>query len=348
MNDSAKKLYFLPAEKISAENLLKMFDAAGFDKFFKQDELVAIKVHFGEPGNKAYLKPGNVRPLAQRLKELGAKPFLTDANTLYKGKRSNSVDHIETAHSHGYDFLPVVIADGLNGKDFEKIQIKGKHFKEVNIGSAAVHADSMLVMTHFKGHEVTGFGGAIKNLGMGLGSRSGKQQMHADIRPQVQKDLCIGCGLCVKWCPVEAIRMENNKAIIDGNKCIGCAECVVTCQSNAIEISWAGSPGSVQEKIAEYALGAVKGKKCAYFNFAIDISPNCDCYSFNEPPIVKDIGVLAGMDPVAIDQACVDLAAKEAGTDIIKKTWPEIDYNVQLEHAEKIGLGLRKYELIVL
>ncbi len=200
MTRDASKVYFLPADSISADNIVRIFDAAGFSSLFKSGDLVAIKVHFGEPGNKAYLKPENVRPLAQKLKDLGTKPFLTDANTLYKGKRSNSVDHIETAHSHGYDFLPVVIADGLNGKDFEKVRINGKHFKEVNIGSAAVQADAILVMTHFKGHELTGFGGAIKNLGMGLGSRSGKQQMHADVKPLVQKDASIGCGLCVKWC----------------------------------------------------------------------------------------------------------------------------------------------------
>lgn len=340
------KIYFLEAKKISPENLASMFDAAGFKEVFKKDDLVAVKVHFGEPGNKAYLKPQNVKPLAEKLKSLGTKPFLTDANTLYKGKRSNSVDHIETARSHGYDFLPVIIADGLNGKDFEKIAVRGKHFKEVNIASAAVQADSMLVMTHFKGHELTGFGGAIKNLGMGLGSRSGKQQMHSDVKPQVEEDKCTGCGLCVKWCPASAIGLKDKKASIDRDKCIGCAECVVTCQSNAIEISWAGSPASVQEKMAEYALGAVNGKRCAYFSFAVDISPNCDCYGFNDPPIVGDIGVLAGSDPVAMDQACIDLAKEAAGTDIIKKTWPLVDHDIQLEHAERIGLGLRKYEII--
>ena len=348
IQNRASNVYLLKAKDISPENLIRMFETAGFEDLFKKDELVAIKVHFGEPGNKAYLKPENVRPLAQKLKDLGTKPFLTDANTLYKGKRANSVDHIETAHSHGYDFLPVVIADGLNGKDFEKVPVNGGHFKEVNIGSAAAQADSMLVMTHFKGHELTGFGGAIKNLGMGLGSRSGKQQMHADVKPVVKEDACISCGSCVKWCPVNAIRMENRKAVINSDICIGCAECVVTCQSDAIEINWSGSPDSVQEKMAEYALGAVRGKRAAYFSFAIDISPNCDCYSFNGPPITGDIGVLAGIDPVALDQACLDLANKEAGTDIIKKTWPEVDYNIQLEHAERIGLGIRKHKIICL
>jgi uncharacterized Fe-S center protein len=204
----------------------------------------------------------------------------------------------------------------------------------------------MIVMTHFKGHEVTGFGGAIKNVGMGLGSRSGKQQMHADVKPEVNMDKCNGCGLCIKWCPQDAIELIVDKAVIDLKKCIGCAECIVTCEFNAIAIQWNGSPASLQEKMAEYCYGAVKDKKCGYFNFVIDVSPNCDCYGFNGPPIVKDIGVLASSDPVAIDQASVDLVSEKAGTDIIKKTWPQIDHSVQLETAEKIGLGLRKYELV--
>lgn len=348
MTTANPKVFFLPIEKMNAENLALLFVHAGFDGIFKKDDLVAIKVHFGEPGNTAYLKPENVRPIYEKLKTIGAKPFLTDSNTLYKGMRSNSVDHINSAKGHGYDFAPVIIADGLNGKDYTKVKINGKHFKEVNIGSAAAHADAIMVMTHFKGHELTGFGGALKNVGMGLGSRSGKQQMHADVRPEVGKEACTGCGTCVKWCPAEAIEIKEGIAVIDRGKCIGCAECVVTCPSDAIEISWSGTPDSVQEKIAEYTLGAVKHKRCAYFNFINNVSPNCDCYNFNAPPIVRDIGALACTDPVAIDQASVDLVEKAAGLDIIKKTWPEVDYNVQLEHAENIGLGLRKYELIAL
>ncbi len=269
----------------------------------------------------------------------GKKPFLTDANTLYKGKRSNAVDHINTAATHGYCFAPVVIADGLNGKDYVKVKVSGKHYSEVNIGSVAVHADSILVMTHFKGHELTGFGGAIKIVGMGLGSRSGKQQMHADVAPEIKNEICTGCGTCIESCPANAIRLVEGKAVINREKCIGCAECVVTCPSDAIEISWNGAPDSVQEKIAEYALGAVKGKKCAYFNFINNVSPNCDCYGFNNPPIVKDVGVLASLDPVAIDQASVDLVIKTAGHDIIKKTWPDIDYNVQLTHSRRSVFG---------
>jgi uncharacterized Fe-S center protein len=340
------KVYFLPVEKISAENLVRLFEAAGFENLVEKDELTAVKVHFGEMGNTAYLKPRNVKPIVEKIRLLGGSPFLTDANTLYKGTRGDAVSHTKTALAHGYDFAPIVIADGRTGKDYYKVPVNLKHFREVNIGSGVKDVCSMIVMTHFKGHEVTGFGGAIKNVGMGLGSRSGKQQMHADVKPEVNMDKCNGCGLCIKWCPQDAIELIVDKAVIDLKKCIGCAECIVTCEFNAIAIQWNGSPASLQEKMAEYCYGAVKDKKCGYFNFVIDVSPNCDCYGFNGPPIVKDIGVLASSDPVAIDQASVDLVSEKAGTDIIKKTWPQIDHSVQLETAEKIGLGLRKYELV--
>ncbi len=343
---SKSKVYFLKIENSSPESLSILFEKAGFNEVIKANNIVAIKVHFGEMGNEAYLRPNFVEPISDKIIALGGKPFLTDSNTMYKGTRANAVDHINTALAHGYCFAPVIIADGLHGKEYEKVKIDGKHFKEVNIGAIVAQADAMVVMTHFKGHEVAGFGGAIKNVGMGLGSRSGKQQMHADVSPQPDHLICTGCGLCVKWCPTDAISLIKKKAVIDSSKCTGCAECVVTCRFDAIKISWNGSPNSVQEKMAEYTLGAVKGKRVAYFNIINNVSPNCDCYGFNEPPIVEDIGVLASFDPVAIDQASLDLVNKAAGKDIIKQTHPEIDATSQLSHGEAIGLGSRKYELI--
>lgn len=339
------KVYYLPIEKLNDKSLLELFKAAGFEKLIESEKLIAIKVHFGETGNKAYLKPHNVAPVAEKIVSLGGKPFLTDANTLYKGTRGNSVDHLNTALAHGYCFAPVIIADGLIGKSFTEVEINQKHFKKVKIASEIMHADTMIVMSHFKGHELTGFGGAIKNVGMGLGSRAGKQQMHADVHPSVDAEKCTGCELCTKWCPTNAITMKNGKAQIDSSKCIGCAECIVTCNFSAISIEWNGSSNIVQEKIVEYFSGAIKGKKCAYMSFIIDVSPNCDCWSLNGEPIVGDVGVVASFDPVAIDQACVDLVNKKAGADIIKKTWPELDCTIQLEYAQKIGLGSRKYEL---
>lgn len=333
------------------KDITKLFDALKID-FIKENSFVALKIHFGEIGNNAYLKPENIKPLIERVRSLKALPFLTDANTLYKGTRSDAVNHMLTAYKHGYDFkdigVPVIIADGLTGKESIQVPVNLKHFKEVKIAAAAFHAESMIVLTHFKGHELTGFGGALKNIGMGLGSRAGKQTMHADVRPDINKEKCTACGCCVRWCPTSAIRIDNNKAVIDKSKCIGCGECIASCNFGAVAVSWAGSPSSVQEKLVEYSYGVMKDKKgkMAFFSFLTDISPNCDCYAFNDPPIVPDIGLLASYDPVAIDQASVDLVNERSGSkDKFREIYPDIDWSVQLSYAESLGIGARNYKL---
>jgi len=332
------------------KDISKLFDRLKIS-FIKENSLLALKIHFGEIGNSAYLKPANVKPLIDKIKQFKALPFLTDANTLYKGTRSDAVNHMLTAYKHGYGFqdmgVPVIIADGLTGKESIQVSVNLKHFKEVKIAAAACHADSMIVLTHFKGHDVTGFGGAIKNVGMGLGSRAGKQMMHADVRPVVNNEKCTACGSCVKWCLTSAISMINNKAVIDLSKCIGCGECIASCNFGAIAISWAGTPDSVQEKMVEYFYGVWKDKKdrMVFFNFLTDISPNCDCYGHNDPPVTPDIGLLASLDPVAIDQASVDLVNKKTGSDKFREIYPDIDWSVQLSYAESLGIGTRQYEL---
>lgn len=343
----------------------------GLKKLLAPGDLVAVKLHFGEPGNLAYIRPPYVRRLVELVKESGGRPFLTDANTLYVGRRANSVDHIEAAVANGFDYAvcgaPIIIADGLTGKDYVKVPIEGKHFKEVNIGSAAVHADAMIVMTHFKCHELSGIGGAIKNMGMGLGSRSGKQQMHSDVIPTINGEKCTGCEKCSKWCPSLAVEMEpwsgnkrGQRAHIMDKKCWGCGECVVTCPSGAIRINWRTTPEAMQEKMAEYALGAMQGKqdKVGFISFLMDVSPECDCYAYNDLPIVSDIGILASLDPVALDQACADLVNARpvipgsligelpAGQDKFEAVHPGIHWEPQLAHAEAIGLGTRHYELV--
>ncbi len=333
----------------------RLFDAVAKDVIAKGDS-VAIKLHFGEPGNEAYLKPRYVKPIVDKVKEAGGVPFLTDANTLYKGGRSDTKTHLESAKAHGYSLetlgVEVVIADGPDSHDVEKIPVNLKHFNELSLARAVVATKSLIVLTHFKGHDCTGFGGSIKNIGMGLGSKAGKQRMHADIIPKVDTNTCTGDGECIKWCPTNAISLIEGAAHIDMTKCIGCAECIAVCPTGAIAISWAGTPDSVQEKMAEYAYGVLAGKKggVAFFNFLLDISPNCDCYPHNDPPIVPNIGILASVDIVAIDQASVDLTNKAkgriSGEDKFRTLYPNVDWSVQLKYAEKIGLGSREYELI--
>lgn len=343
--------------------LEKLILRAGILDAVAPKDLVAIKMHFGERGNLAYVRPQYVRRVVDMVKKKEGRPFLTDANTLYVGSRSNAIDHLETAFENGFAYsvvgAPLVIADGLNGKDYVTVPVNLKHFQEVKIGSAAIHADAILAITHFKGHEATGFGGTLKNLGMGLGSRAGKQQQHSDLLPRIKEEVCKACGKCAKWCPAGAITIEG-KAHIDQTLCIGCGECTVTCPYKAIGINWKTEQDVIQEKIVEYTAGVLRGKeeKKGFITFVTDVSPLCDCCGWNDVPIVGDLGILASKDPVAIDQAAVDLVnqaqgnphselgEKSAEPDKFRVLFPNVDWNVQLAYGEEIGLGRRQYELI--
>ncbi len=333
----------------------------------KTGELVAIKIHFGEKGNLSFIRPNFARVVVDEIKKVGGKPFLTDCNTLYRGTRSDSVSHIITAIENGFDYAvtnaPVIIGDGLTGGFAEKVEVNLENFKKVSIGGEIVRADAMIVMTHFKGHELTGFGGALKNLGMGCASREGKLAQHSNIAPSVKKKNCVGCGVCVKWCAHGAITMVGNKAEIMEKTCVGCAECILVCPKGAIVINWNEQVPVLQKKMVEYAYGAVKNKmgKTFFINFLTQISPACDCYGHNDYPITSDVGIVASTDPVAIDQASMDLVNAQRGNvnsqlksgheengDKFKGVYPEIDWETQLSYAEKIGLGTRNYNLVAI
>ncbi len=344
----------------------KLFEKAGMKELIAPGDLVALKVHFGERGNTGYIRPQFVRRLVNQVKSLGGKPFLTDANTLYVGSRANAVDHLQTAIENGFTYAvvdaPLIIADGLVGKDYVHVPVQLKHFGEVKISSAIYHADALLVISHFKGHELVGFGGAIKNIGMGSGSRGGKQMMHSDVLPKVKEEKCLGCGKCIQWCPAQAITVdrEKRKAQINAQKCIGCGECTITCPHRAIAISWKTEPHVAQEKIVEYSVGVLKNKqsKAGFFNFIMNVSPDCDCAGWTDASIVRDIGILASLDPVALDQASVDLVNKERGlpesrlagcegaVDKFGAIWPNANWERQLAYAQEVGLGTRSYNLI--
>jgi uncharacterized Fe-S center protein len=340
-----------------------LFVKAGFVNLIKAKDLVALKLHFGEKGNTAFIRPQYIRRVVDKVLECGGRPFITDANTLYVGSRANAVDHLKTAVENGFAYsvvgAPLIIADGLNGKEYVNVKVKLRHFQNVKIASAAYHADSMLVISHFKGHEIAGFGGAIKNVGMGLGSRSGKQQMHSDLRPKVTGEKCIGCAKCTNWCPANAITVQHHLAKIDEKKCMGCGECTVTCLEHAIAINWISDPDTFQEKMVEYAAGVTKDKKgkIGYISFVINVTPDCDCCGWSDAPIVNDVGIVASTDPVALDQACVDMVNKQKPLlnsrldgyvgveDKFGGVHPMIDWSVQLRYAEEIGLGTREYTL---
>jgi uncharacterized Fe-S center protein len=342
----------------------RLFDRAGFSDVVAPHDRTALKLHFGEQGNDGFISPVYVRQVADKVKACGALPFLTDTNTLYAGSRSNAVDHITTAILHGFDYAvtgaPVIIADGLFGRNVRKVRIDKKHFRTVTIAGDIALADSMIVLTHFKGHIVAGFGGAIKNLAMGCAPPVGKREQH-NAHPFVIAENCIGCGRCTQVCPKSAITVKKKKSIIDNNLCIGCFECMHTCPSRAIDIDWETEIPDFMERMVEYAHGAVKNKrgKAGYMNFLIHITPDCDCFPFSDAPIVPDIGILASLDPVAIDSASYDLvnrqegftdslleAHHQKGADKFRGVHAQTDGERQLEYAEEIGMGTRNYHLI--
>jgi uncharacterized protein len=363
------RVFFTDLRTTPNRNLLDkvgdLLNRAGIDKKIKKNDLVAVKLHFGELGNTAYLRPVIVRRIIERITATGAQPFLTDANTLYSGSRSNAVSHLMTAIHNGFGFssvgCPLIIADGLRGTAGRRVKIDGEILKDVSISGAILDADALVTLTHFKAHELSGFGGSIKNIGMGCATRQGKLVQHSTVAPVVNGVKCKGCKLCTEYCSKTAISMRQGKAFISRRKCIGCGECIVICPFKAIEIQWNESPEVFQKKMAEYAAGALKGKerKTLFINFVVQVSPACDCYPNSDAPIVRDIGVLASEDPVAVDAASCALVNAEpslpgtaikkvlgAGDDKWRALYPSIDWNIHLAHAEKLGLGSREYRLV--
>ena len=365
------KVFFADMRASHKENLFdkisKLLALCGLAQRVNEGDLTAVKIHFGEKGNSAFIRPIFVRRVVDELKKLGAKPFLTDSSTLYPGERKEAVSALACGIENGFAYAvvnaPLIISDGLRGVTETTVQVNGELLKEVYIGTEIVEADALIALSHFKCHELTGFGGAIKNLGMGCASRKGKLVQHSTVAPVVAARHCTACGLCIKACAHDAIQIVDGVAVIDAIKCAGCSRCITVCPTKAVAIQWNEAADLVMKKMAEYATGAVANKqgKTVYLNFITQVSPACDCYGHCDAPIVNDIGICASTDPVALDQACADLVNKakgnqdsalksghEPGGDKFRGCWPDIPWQMQLEHAEKVGLGSRSYELVKL
>ncbi len=353
------------AKRNRLDKLAELIAEAGLVSKISRGDLVAIKLHWGEPGNVGHLPPPYVRPLIEAVRAVGGKPFLTDTNTLYTGLRRNAVDHVQAAAMNGFSLttlgVPVVVADGLKGFDGRDVSLAGGG--TVKIASAILDADAMLVFTHVKGHMLFAYGGALKNLGMGCTTPAGKQFLHSDLRPVVQAKRCTGCGDCIQRCPTSYIALSGEEgskqrvARIDKARCIGCGECTATCLHGAIPIRWASSPDLIQTKTAECALAALAGKqdKVGFVNCMINLTPDCDCCDWNDPPFMADVGFLASTDPVAVDVASADLVAAgkpipgsmaDGGPADPWRAIVDIDYRVIFAHGEKIGLGRQAYQLV--
>ncbi|MDN5279414.1 MAG: uncharacterized protein PWR01_3379 [Clostridiales bacterium] len=345
----------------------KLARAIGIDKFAWDKKLVAVKTHFGERGNAAFPRPVLIRPVVDLIKNGGGKPFLAETTTLYTGSRSNAVEHTETAIRHGFGIevtgAPIFMCDGLTGRDGHMVKIDGTHYQEVSVASGIQEADALVVVSHFKGHELTSFGGAIKNLGMGCCSRSAKLAMHTTIRPTVLASKCVKCGICFDWCSAGAISQPkpDGPVVINPNLCRGCGECLISCRNSAIRINWSDDAQGVTERMVEHAYGVAKTKpgSAFYISFLMNIVPLCDCVNFSGAPVVPDIGFAASTDPVALDACCLDMVnqqiglvgsalkeAHEPGKSKFCDLHPDLKTELQLEYAEKIGLGTRKYERI--
>jgi len=366
------KVYFTNLRATPSQNLLKKLDnlviKAGIDKIDFHRKLVAIKIHFGEPGNLAYLRPNFAARIVKMLKAKEAIPFLTDCNTLYYGSRSNAPNHLEAAFENGYNPLatgcPVIIGDGIKGTEYREIELNMEYCSTAKIGSAIVDSDIIISMNHFKGHEITGFGGAIKNLGMGCASVGGKLFLHSGSSPRIYENNCTGCRICEKYCAYSAIKVGEDKiAHIDYEKCVGCGQCVAVCQYDSARVVWQNSSETVCKRIAEYTYAVINDKPAFHINFIMNVSPDCDCFGFNDYPLVPDIGMAASFDPVALDQACVDLVktatalpgsrifqkqeySEMKGEDKFQMAHPDTFWETGLEHGVKIGLGNTDYELI--
>lgn len=351
--------------------LKKLIRKAGIAQLNLEGQFVAIKIHFGELGNVSYLRPNYARAVVDVVKELGGKPFLTDCNTLYPGSRKNALEHLYCAWENGFTPLtvgcPILIGDGLKGTDDIEVPVRGgEYVKNAKIGRAVMDADVIISMTHFKGHEATGFGGALKNLGMGCGSRAGKKEQHNNGKAYVQQEICRGCRRCMRECANNGLVFdpETRKMHVDKEHCVGCGRCVGACNFDAIDFEDPNSNQMLNYRIAEYAKAVVDGRPQFHISLVMDISPNCDCHVENDAPILPDVGMFASFDPLALDQACVDACMKceplpnsQLGEhmrdphfvdhhDHFTNSTPESEWQSCLSHAEKIGLGTRDYELI--
>lgn len=367
-NMAKSKVYYTNMRTTFHENLLgkleRLIKKAGIGEISFDKKYAAIKIHFGEPGNLAYLRPNYAAVVVKVIKELGGKAFLTDCNTLYVGGRKNALDHMDAAYQNGFSPFStgchVIIADGLKGTDEVLIPVEGGDYvKEAKIGRAIMDADIFISLTHFKGHEATGFGGALKNIGMGCGSRAGKMEMHSAGKPYVNQEPCVGCGRCAKICAHDAITITEKKATINHDKCVGCGRCIGVCPTDAIEAANDESNDILNRKIAEYSKAVLAGRPHFHISLVVDVSPNCDCHAENDIPIVPDVGMFASFDPVALDLACADAVNRQpviansqldrmphVHGDHFMDSAPQTNWKSSIEHAVKLGLGNDEYELI--
>ncbi len=353
----ASEVFFVPVsdgepKESVIQKIENLYEGADLGACISENDLVAVKLHFGEKGNVTHIPAEYFRPIVEKIKQNGGKPFLTDTNTLYRGQRSNSVDHLHLAHQHGFTIenvgAPVIIADGLVGTAEIEVEINGEMYRKVAIASDAVMANAFIVVAHVTGHPGTGLGAILKTLGMGFSSRKGKLNQHSKMLPEIDPDKCTACQLCIKWCPQDTIVLKDGKAFVVQEGCIGCGECLAVCRFGAVKFDWGNESEILQKKIVEHAYGAIKDKrdKVGYISFIISVTKGCDCFGSKQDPIIPDIGIIAGKDPVALDKAALDLIRERNGKEFSELAYPDVDPYIQIRHGERLGIGKADYKLI--
>ena len=355
------QVYLIPAEfSESAESLIgkqrRLFDAAGMAKVVAPKDLIAVKTHFGEAGNVTHLQAKHVRGFVDAVHEHGGRAFLTETSTLYVGRRSNAVDHVLLAHEHGFTVeqagCPLIMADGLMGNSELTVPAPGTELGEVALAEGAVRAQGMIVVSHVTGHCGAGLGATIKNVGMGCSSRKGKMLQHSTVTPTIDPEKCTYCKVCMDWCPTNAISGDDalGAAVIDQDLCIGCGECLSVCRVNAVKFNWAVESADMQRMMTAHTLGLhlQKRGRIAYVSWLVNVSGECDCLGQKLDVIGPDVGILASFDPVALDQAALDVFEQRAGETLMDRCHPHLDPTVILSYGEEIGLGSRTYDLVEL
>ncbi len=330
------------------QKILEGMREADFLNTIQENELIGLKIHFGEKGNQSHISPRFLSPLAKFLKKKKTKAFLFETNTLYRGERLNSVDHIHLAHNHGFKKpgLPIIIGDGLKGNNFIEVNIQKKHFQTCYLAEALKDMDAMIVLSHFTGHMLTGFGASVKNLGMGCASRRGKMAQHCTVSPKINSETCVLCGACADICPVNAIERGEDSFFIHEEICIGCAQCISVCPQKSVNIVWSEAYEDLGEKIAEYALAVTRQvPRCLYINFCLFMTQECDCMNQEEQGFIPDLGILFSHDPVSLDKACIDTLINREKRDVLKALHPQISYLHHLTYAQELGLGSLEYTL---